>query len=91
LKRWERKECKPSTLLVLEKLHVKVGDTMKFISGHEKGQIGEMTKVFKHKNTIIVKDINFKTKHVKVKVNDTCGESQCETLREMLRGDKSTL
>lgn len=38
---------------------------MKVISGHEKGQIGEVTKIFKHNSTIIVKDINLKTKHVK--------------------------
>jgi large subunit ribosomal protein L24 len=50
---------------VLHKLHVKVGDTVKVISGHEKGQIGEVTKIFKHNSTIIVKDINLKTKHVK--------------------------
>lgn len=65
LKRWERKECKPNSLPVLHKLHVKVGDTVKVISGHEKGQIGEVTKIFKHNSTIIVKDINLKTKHVK--------------------------
>ncbi|XP_004487627.1 large ribosomal subunit protein uL24c [Cicer arietinum] len=65
LKRWERKECKPNSLPVLHKLHVKVGDTVKVISGHEKGQIGEITKIFKHNSTVIVKDLNLKTKHVK--------------------------
>lgn len=46
-------------------MHVKVGDTVKIISGHEKGKIGEITTVFKHNSTIIVKDLNLKTKHVK--------------------------
>lgn len=46
-------------------MHVKVGDTVKVISGHEKGKIGEITKVFKHNSTVIVKDLNLKTKHVK--------------------------
>ena len=46
-------------------MHVKVGDTVKVISGHEKGKIGEITKVFKHNSTVIVKEINLKTKHVK--------------------------
>ncbi|CAK8539374.1 unnamed protein product [Lathyrus sativus] len=46
-------------------MHVKVEDTLKVISGHDKGQIGEITRIFKHNNTVIVKDINLKSKHVK--------------------------
>lgn len=46
-------------------MHVKVGDTVKLIAGHEKGKIGEITKVFKHNSTVIVREINLKTKHVK--------------------------
>ncbi|KAJ0961027.1 hypothetical protein J5N97_001000 [Dioscorea zingiberensis] len=65
LKRWERKECKPNSLPVLHKMHVKVGDTVKVISGHEKGKIGEITRLFKHNSTVIVKDMNLKTKHMK--------------------------
>ncbi|ERM99848.1 hypothetical protein AMTR_s00098p00115780 [Amborella trichopoda] len=65
LKRWERKECKPNSLPVLHKLHVKVGDTVKLISGKEKGKIGEITRLFRHNSTVIVKDINLKTKHMK--------------------------
>lgn len=38
---------------------------MKIISGHEKGKTGEVTKIFKHNSTVIVKDINLKTKHMK--------------------------
>ncbi|KAE8703199.1 50S ribosomal protein L24 [Hibiscus syriacus] len=65
LKRWERKECKPNSLPVLHKLHVKVGDTIKVISGRDKGKIGEVSKIFNHNSTIVVKDINLKTKHMK--------------------------
>ncbi|RDX86392.1 50S ribosomal protein L24, chloroplastic [Mucuna pruriens] len=65
LKRWERKKCKPNSLPILHKMHVKLGDTVKIISGHEKGKIGEITTLFKHNSTVIVKDINLKTKHVK--------------------------
>ncbi|KAF8409464.1 hypothetical protein HHK36_005540 [Tetracentron sinense] len=65
IKRWERKECKPNSLPVLQKMHVKLGDTVKIISGHEKGKIGEITKIFKHNSSVIVKDMNLKTKHVK--------------------------
>ncbi|KAJ7981631.1 50S ribosomal protein L24 [Quillaja saponaria] len=65
LKRWERKECKPNSLPVLHKMHVKVGDTVKIISGHEKGKIGEIAKIFRHNSSVIVKETNLKTKHVK--------------------------
>ncbi|AES66838.2 50S ribosomal protein L24, putative [Medicago truncatula] len=47
---WERKECKPNSLPVLPKFHVKVGDTVKLI-------LDRFTKIFKH-------EINLKTEHV---------------------------
>ncbi|OVA13167.1 Ribosomal protein L24 [Macleaya cordata] len=65
LKRWERKECKPNSLPVLQKMHVKLGDTVKVIAGNEKGKVGEITRIFKHNSTVIVKDMNLKTKHMK--------------------------
>ncbi|XP_039146727.1 50S ribosomal protein L24, chloroplastic [Dioscorea cayenensis subsp. rotundata] len=65
LKRWERKECKPNSLPVLHKMHVKVGDTVQVISGREKGKIGEITRIFRHNSTVIIKDMNLKTKHMK--------------------------
>nr|ACU14585.1 unknown [Glycine max] len=65
LKRWERKECKPNSLPILHKMHVKLGDTVQVISGRERGKVGEITKIFKHNSTVIVKDLNLKTKHVK--------------------------
>eukprot|EP00268_Persea_americana_P041406 TRINITY_DN41225_c0_g1_i1.p1 TRINITY_DN41225_c0_g1~~TRINITY_DN41225_c0_g1_i1.p1 ORF type:complete len:226 (-),score=37.14 TRINITY_DN41225_c0_g1_i1:475-1056(-) len=65
LKRWERKKCKPNSLPVLQKMHVKVGDTVKVISGREKGKIGDITQVFRHNSTVIIKDLNLKTKHMK--------------------------
>jgi len=74
LKRWERTETKPNSLPILKKMHVKVGDTIKVISGHEKGKIGEITNVNKHNSTVIVKDINLKTKHVKGKQEGESGQ-----------------
>ncbi|KAI6690492.1 hypothetical protein NL676_027320 [Syzygium grande] len=41
LKRWERKECKPNSLPVLHKMHVRLGDTVKVIAGRDKGKIGK--------------------------------------------------
>ncbi|XP_058081840.1 large ribosomal subunit protein uL24c [Magnolia sinica] len=74
LKRWERKECKPNGLPVIHKMHVKVGDTVKIISGREKGKIGEITQVFKHNSTVIIKDMNLKTKHMKSRGEDQPGQ-----------------
>ncbi|KAK3040251.1 hypothetical protein RJ639_028166 [Escallonia herrerae] len=65
LKRWERIKCKPNSLPVLHKMHVKLGDSVKVISGHDKGKIGEITKIIKHSSSVIVKEINLKTKHMK--------------------------
>ncbi|XP_057414854.1 50S ribosomal protein L24, chloroplastic [Lotus japonicus] len=74
LKRWERKKCKPNSLPILHKMHVKLGDTVKIISGHEKGKIGEVVRLFKHNSTVIVKDMNLKTKHVKSKEEGEPGQ-----------------
>ncbi|KAM7267257.1 hypothetical protein ACFE04_009423 [Oxalis oulophora] len=74
IKRWERKECKPNSLPVLLKMHVKLGDTVKVISGREKGKIGEIVKIFKHDSTVIVKDLNLKTKHMKSKEEGEPGQ-----------------
>ena len=46
-------------------MHVKFGDTVKVISGRDKGKIGEVTKIFTHNSTIVIKDVNLKTKHMK--------------------------
>lgn len=74
LKRWERKDCKPNSLPVLQKMHVKVGDTVKVIAGHDKGKIGEVSEIFKHNSKVVVKDINLKTKHVKSRTEGESGQ-----------------
>lgn len=55
-------------------MHVKLGDTVKVISGHEKGKIGEITKIIKHSSKVVVKEINLKTKHVKSKEQGEPGQ-----------------
>lgn len=45
--------------------HIKQGDTVKIISGTDKGKIGEITKLIKSTNQVVVKEINIKRKHVK--------------------------
>jgi len=46
-----------------KKMHVKLGDEVKIISGSDKGKTGTIIKVLKNQGKIIVQDINMKTKH----------------------------
>lgn len=55
-------------------MHVKVGDTVKVISGKDKGKVGEVAMVITHKSAIVIKDVNLKTKHVKSKGEDEPGQ-----------------
>lgn len=55
-------------------MHVKLGDTVKVIAGRDKGKIGEITKITKHNSTVVVKEINLKTKHVKSKEEGESGQ-----------------
>ena len=57
-----------------KKVHVKVGDTVKVISGFNKNKIGKITKIYKNNGTILVKDINFKFKHIKPNTENDVGE-----------------
>jgi len=45
--------------------HLKQGDTVKVLSGKDKGKIGEIIKINKISNQVVVKEINIKRKHVK--------------------------
>nr|QXI87734.1 ribosomal protein L24 [Sargassum feldmannii] len=47
------------------KLHIKIGETVKVISGQEKGKVGLVKKIVRSKNKLIIQGINIKTKHIK--------------------------
>jgi large subunit ribosomal protein L24 len=47
------------------KLHVKLRDKVKVISGQNKGEIGVVKNVLKEKSQIIIEGINIKNKHCK--------------------------
>jgi len=47
------------------KLHIKSGDTVKVISGDDKGKTGKVLSVDKQKSRAIVEGLNMITKHVK--------------------------
>ena len=39
-------------------IHIKKGDTIKVISGKDKGKIGEVTQILRNSHQVIIKDIN---------------------------------
>lgn len=57
-----------------QKIHVKIGDTVRIISGFSKNETGEVLKINKKTGTLIVKGINFKFKHVKPNTENEIGE-----------------
>ena len=56
------------------KLNVKIGDTVRIISGFNKNQIGEVTNINRNTGKLIVKGINFKFKHLKPNTENEIGE-----------------
>jgi len=57
-----------------KKLHVKIGDMVKVISGFHKNETGEIIKINRKTGKVIVKGINFKFKHVKPNTDNEIGE-----------------
>ncbi|MFZ4858915.1 MAG: 50S ribosomal protein L24 [Desulfuromonadaceae bacterium] len=53
--------------------HIKKGDTIKVISGKDKGKIGEVTEILRNTHQVIVKDVNIKKKHIKPKKEGEVG------------------
>nr|WAJ57526.1 ribosomal protein L24 [Actinocyclus sp. (in: diatoms)] len=58
----------------LQKIHIKVGDTVKIISGSDKNKTGEVLKIFSSTSKILVKGINLKFKHLKPNKENEIGE-----------------
>jgi len=61
-------------MLKKQKVHVKVGDQVKIISGFHKNETGEVTKINRKTGKIIVQGINFKFKHLKPNTENEIGE-----------------
>ena len=57
-----------------QKVHVKVGDIVRIISGFHKNETGEIMKINKKTGKVLVKGINFKFKHVKPNTENEIGE-----------------
>jgi len=46
-------------------MRIKKGDTVKILSGNDKGKTGEVLEVIPKTNKIVVKGVNIRKKHVK--------------------------
>tara|TARA_B110000908_G_scaffold162824_1_gene208716 strand:+ start:58 stop:303 length:246 start_codon:yes stop_codon:yes gene_type:complete len=57
-----------------QKIHVKIGDNVKIISGFDKNKTGEVVKIYRNSGKILVKGINFKFKHIKPNTDNEIGE-----------------
>ena len=57
-----------------QKIHIKIGDNVKVISGFNKNKTGEVIKIYRKTGKILVKGINFKFKHIKPNTENEVGE-----------------
>ena len=57
-----------------QKMHIKIGDNVKIITGSDKNKTGEVIKLYRNSGKILVKSINFKFKHVKPNKENEVGE-----------------
>jgi large subunit ribosomal protein L24 len=56
-----------------KKLHIKIGDTVKVISGESKGQEGKILTIDRKKERVIVEGANIVKKHVKPSASNPQG------------------
>lgn len=55
-------------------VHVKVGDSVRIISGFYKNEVGEIIKIDKKTGKLVVQGVNFKLKHRKPANKNEIGE-----------------
>jgi large subunit ribosomal protein L24 len=53
---------------------IKIGDTVKIISGFHKNETGDVIKINRKTGKVIVQGINFKFKHIKPNTENEIGE-----------------
>ena len=56
-----------------KKVHVKIGDTVKVISGTSRGSEGKVLRIDRSKNRVIVEGVNVVKKHVKPSASNPQG------------------
>nr|QWK43577.1 ribosomal protein L24 [Ecklonia radicosa] len=52
-------------VILKRKVHIKIGEKVKIISGKEKGKVGLVKKIIKQENKLIIEGINIRSKHIK--------------------------
>ena len=57
-----------------QKLHIKLGDKVKVITGDDKGKTGTVLEVFRKKSRVVVEGVNICFKHKKPNDNKQKGE-----------------
>jgi len=57
-----------------QKMHVKIGDNVRIITGFDKNKTGNVIKIDRNTGKIVVKGINFKFKHIKPNAENEVGE-----------------
>ena len=57
-----------------QKMHVKIGDNVKIITGFDKNKTGKVIKIDRNTGKIVVKGVNFKFKHIKPSTENEVGE-----------------
>jgi large subunit ribosomal protein L24 len=73
-KKWEKQALNQNGNPVRHPMHVKTNDKVVVITGADKGKVTEVVEVFTKSGTILCKDVNIKTKHVKPKGEGETGQ-----------------
>ncbi|HIK16706.1 MAG TPA: 50S ribosomal protein L24 [Leptolyngbyaceae cyanobacterium M33_DOE_097] len=55
-------------------MHVKKGDLVQVVAGRDKGKVGEILKSIPEASKVVVKGVNFRTKHVKPRQEGEAGQ-----------------
>jgi len=55
-------------------MHVKKGDLVQVITGRDKGKVGEILKSIPEASKVVVRGVNFRTKHVKPRQEGEAGQ-----------------
>nr|YP_009392529.1 ribosomal protein L24 [Caloglossa monosticha]ARW61091.1 ribosomal protein L24 [Caloglossa monosticha] len=56
-----------------KKIKLKIGDSVKIISGKYKNQSGKIIKIIRKKESAVIENINLKIKHIKPKQSEEKG------------------
>lgn len=73
-KKWEKQALTKRGLPVRIPMHVKTGDKVVVIAGADKGKVTDVVEVNTKEGTLLCRDVNIKTKHVKPKGEGETGQ-----------------